>query len=102
MIRVLFVEASSGGVVGGSLTGLFHQIRGMDRGRFESSMVLYETKEIEKDLAAAGVPVHHVSRRRVPKEHALLNVGGYHRAKGIGGVRASLQLARQGVRLAFE
>lgn len=102
MIRVLIVEASSGGVVGGSLTGLFHQILGMNRARFAPAMALYEEKDIEKDLAAAGVPVFHVSRRRLPKEHGLLNVDGYRRAKSIGGVRASLQVARQGLRLAVE
>jgi hypothetical protein len=41
MIRVLYVEATSGGVVGGSLTGLYHLIRGLDRNRFEPAMVLY-------------------------------------------------------------
>ena len=40
MTRVLFVEASSGGVLGGSLTGLYHLIRGMPRDRFAPMMVL--------------------------------------------------------------
>jgi glycosyltransferase involved in cell wall biosynthesis len=102
MIRVLIVEASMGGVVGGSLTGLFHQIRGMDRRRFAPAMVLYEPKDIEKDLAADRVPVYHVSRRRVRKEHPLLGADGYRRAKQVGSVRASLSLVRHGVRLAVE
>jgi glycosyltransferase involved in cell wall biosynthesis len=102
MIRVLYVEASSGGVVGGSLTGLYHLIRGLDRGRFEPAMLLYEPKEIEADLKALAVRVHHVHRRRIPKEHALLQYEGYRRAKGFGGVRLLLGLGRQALRLAAE
>jgi glycosyltransferase involved in cell wall biosynthesis len=102
MTRVLFVEASTGGVVGGSLSGLYHLIRGMDRRRFEIGMVLYEAKRIEGDLAALAVPVHHIARARLPKEHALLGVNGYHRAKEIGPVRASLRMGRQGARLLAE
>ena len=88
-INVLFVEASSGGVLGGSLTGLYHLMRGMDRDRFRLGMVLYETKPIEADLARLDVAVHHVSRRRLPKQHGLLGehpelhcvvAGGVHRA----------------------
>ena len=102
MVRVLFVEASSGGVVGGSLTGLYHLIRGLDRARFAAAMVLYEHKEIETELRAMSVPVHHVSRRRVPKQHALLQYDGYHRAKSVGAVRSVLGLGRQSLRIAVE
>ena len=52
MIKVVFVEASTGGVVGGSLTGLYHLIRGLDRTQFAPAMVLYEPKAIEADLRA--------------------------------------------------
>lgn len=102
MIRVLFVEASSGGVVGGSLTGLYHCIRGMDRSRFSPAMVLYEKKEIERDLAADGVPVYHVRRRWLPKEHGLLRYEGYQRARRIGAVARSLRFGRQALRLCAE
>jgi glycosyltransferase involved in cell wall biosynthesis len=102
MIRVLFVEASSGGVVGGSLTGLYHLIRGLDRTRFAPAMVLYETKTIESDLVAIDVPVYHVPRHRVPKEHALLKHSGYQRAKRAKIVRSVLELGRQTLRLAVE
>jgi glycosyltransferase involved in cell wall biosynthesis len=102
MIRVLYVEASSGGVVGGSLTGLYHLIRGLDRNRFEPVMVLYEPKAIEADLKALAVRVHHVRRRRIPKEHALLQYDGYHRAKAFSSVRLLLGLGRQALRLAVE
>src|SRR5512135_1637278 len=102
MVRVLFVEASSGGVVGGSLTGLYHLIRGLDRQRFAPAMVLYEDKEIETELHVLGVPVHHVSRRRLPKQHALLDYEGYHRAKSLGAVRSVLTLGRQTLRVLVE
>ena len=102
MIRVLFVEASSGGVVGGSLTGLYHLIRGLDRTRFVSGMVLYEPKDIEVDLQAIEVPVYHVRRHRVSKEHALLKSEKYRRAKSSKEIRSLLALGRQILRLAVE
>jgi glycosyltransferase involved in cell wall biosynthesis len=52
--RILFVEASAGGVVGGSLTGILHLIRRLDRRRFAPALVLFEPKEILTD----GAPVH--------------------------------------------
>jgi len=100
--RVLFVEASSGGVVGGSLTGLYHLIRGLDRTRFSPAMVLYEPKSIEADLKALDVPVYHLRRYRMAKEHALLNYDGYHQAKQSREVRSLLRLGRQTLRLAVE
>ena len=102
MVRVLFVEASSGGVVGGSLTGLYHLIRGLDRARFAPAMVLYEPKEIEADLQTIHVPVYHTRRRRVPKEHALLKYEGYQHAKASRPIRNLLSLGRHGLRLAVE
>ena len=102
MTTVLFVEASSGGVLGGSLTGLYHLIRGMDRARFRIGMALYEPKVIEGDLTALDVSVHHVARRRLPKEHALLGLEGYRRAKALGAVRTGLHAARQTARLLAE
>jgi glycosyltransferase involved in cell wall biosynthesis len=102
MITVLFVEASSGGVLGGSLTGLYHLIRGMDRQRFHIGMALYEHKAIEDELAQLAVPVHHVPRRRLPKQHALLELDGYRKAKSLGAVRAGLGGVRQAARLLAE
>src|SRR5438876_131975 len=52
--RILFVEASTGGVVGGSLTGILHLIPHLDRARFTPSLALFESKSIAVD----GVPVH--------------------------------------------
>src|SRR5262245_55783946 len=102
MIRVLIVEASSGGVVGGSLTGLYHLIRGLDRQRFTPAMALYEPKSIEVDLAALDVPVYHVQRRRMSKQHGLLESPTYQRAKAANAVRAALGVGRQALRLAVE
>lgn len=102
MTTVLFVEASSGGVLGGSLTGLYHLIRGMDRTRFRLGMALYEPKPIEADLARLNVPVHHVLRHRLPKQHALLELNGYHHAKSLGAIRAGLKAGRQAAQLMAE
>ncbi len=102
MTTVLFVEASTGGVLGGSLTGLYHLIRGMDRQRFRIGMALYEHKVIERDLAQLAIPVHHVQRRRLPKQHPLLELDGYRAAKSVGSVRAGLRAARQSARLLVE
>src|SRR5262245_30522193 len=102
MIRVLFVEASSGGVVGGSLTGLLHLIRGLDRARVAPEMVLYERQPIEGELRSWNVPVHHVSRRRVSKEHALLDSPQHQRAKRVAAVRRLLGWGRQILRFAVE
>jgi glycosyltransferase involved in cell wall biosynthesis len=52
--RILFVEASTGGVVGGSLTGILHLIAHLDRTRFEPALALFEAKPIP----ANGVPIH--------------------------------------------
>ena len=42
------------------------------------------TRRSRADLRGIEVPVHHVSRRRVPKQHALLEYDGYQRAKSVG------------------
>ena len=52
--RILFVEASTGGVVGGSLTGILQLIAHLDRARWVPSLALYEAK----GMATDGVPVH--------------------------------------------
>jgi len=54
--RILFVEASTGGVVGGSLTGILHLIPRLDRARFAPVLSLFEEKKgIDTD---GGFPVH--------------------------------------------
>ena len=52
--RILFVEASTGGVVGGSLTGILQLIARLDPARWAPALALYEAKPI----ASNGVPVH--------------------------------------------
>jgi glycosyltransferase involved in cell wall biosynthesis len=57
--RLLFVEASVGGVLGGSLTGILHLVRHMDRARFAPEVVLYEDKPaVAAGLLADGIPTH--------------------------------------------
>ncbi|HEV7732177.1 MAG TPA: glycosyltransferase family 4 protein [Candidatus Binatia bacterium] len=56
--RIVFVEASIGGVVGGSLTGILHLLERIDRTRFAPSLVLYEEKPVADELRASGIPVH--------------------------------------------
>jgi len=55
---VLFVEASVGGVLGGSLTGILHLMERMDRRRYAPALVLYEPKDVIPALRADGIPVH--------------------------------------------
>jgi glycosyltransferase involved in cell wall biosynthesis len=56
--RILFVEASVGGVLGGSLTGILQLIDRLDRSRFAPSLLLYQSKDVIPQLEADGVPVH--------------------------------------------
>ena len=55
---MLFVEASVGGVLGGSLTGILHLMERMDRRRYAPALVLYESKDVIPALRADGIPVH--------------------------------------------
>lgn len=98
---VLLVEASSGGIVGGSLTGLVQQVRGMD-GEWRPVMALYEHKSIERELNEHGVRVFHVSRWRMPKEHALQRANAYHQVRRVGALREGMHLGRQVLRTAAE
>ncbi len=56
--RVLYIESSMGGVVGGSLTGICHLVRGLDGERFQASLALYQDKSVRADIEGAGVRVH--------------------------------------------
>jgi len=101
-MRVMFVEASSGGVVGGSLTGLYHLIRGLVATGVTCSIALYEPKTIEGDLLAHGVEVYHLARRRLPKQHGLLQLDSYQKAKRVGAVARTFALGRRAIRLVLE
>jgi glycosyltransferase involved in cell wall biosynthesis len=65
-------------------------------------MALYERKGIEPELTALGVPVFHLRRRRIPKEHPLLFYEGYHRAKRVRPIGSGLHAARLTARLLME
>lgn len=93
-MNVAFLEASSGSVVGGSLTGMLELLRGIDRGRIAPFVVLYEEKPVVAELREQGVPVRVVDKRRLPKEHALQSQQAYARAKRIGVFSAVLRAAR--------
>jgi glycosyltransferase involved in cell wall biosynthesis len=56
--RILFVECSVGGVLGGSLTGILHLLDRLDRRRFEPALALFESKKVIARLQAKGVRVH--------------------------------------------
>jgi len=64
--RILFIEASVGGVLGGSLTGILHLIERLNRRRFAPAVALYESKDVIKTLEADGVPVHVLPRLPEP------------------------------------
>jgi glycosyltransferase involved in cell wall biosynthesis len=58
--KVLFVEGSAGGVVGGSLTGILELLPYLDRRRYEPALVLAEPKP---GLALADTPIHVLAPR---------------------------------------
>lgn len=93
-MNVVFLEASSGSVVGGSLTGMLELLRGVDRTRVHPSVVLYEHKPCIAGLEADGISVAVFPRRKLPKEHALQDSVTYSRAKRVGAVSALLKAAR--------
>jgi glycosyltransferase involved in cell wall biosynthesis len=58
--KVLFVEGSAGGVVGGSLTGILELLPYLDRQRYAPALVLAEPKP---GLDLPGVPIHVLAPR---------------------------------------
>ncbi|MFP6610234.1 MAG: glycosyltransferase family 4 protein [Deltaproteobacteria bacterium] len=101
-MKVLYVEASSGQVVGGSLTGMLELVAGLDRSVYEPAVLLYEDKPVIKDLVSQGIPVRVFSKRRLPKEHALQDRAGYVRAKRAPGVTRALKNLRAALTFLFE
>jgi glycosyltransferase involved in cell wall biosynthesis len=101
-VKILFLEASSGQVVGGSLTGMLELIGGLDRSRYTPVVVLYEDKPITRQLRAQGVHVRIFSKRRLPKEHTLQEKTGYRHVKGYPGITPLLQGARATLTFLFE
>jgi glycosyltransferase involved in cell wall biosynthesis len=101
-VKVVFVEASSGSVVGGSLTGMLELLRGIDRARITPSVVLYEHKPCIGELRERGIPVTVVSRRVLPKTHALQESTAYAGARNVRAVASALQLLRRSATFAAE
>lgn len=93
-MNVVFLEASSGSVVGGSLSGMLELLRGLDRSRVSPFVVLYEHKPSTAELVRGGVPVRVFDKRRLPKEHGLEASAVYAKARRIGGVAALLRNLR--------
>jgi glycosyltransferase involved in cell wall biosynthesis len=71
--RIVFVEASIGGVVGGSLTGILQLLERIDRTRFAPTLVVYEDKPVVDELRASGIPVHVLPPLPVPRADAARN-----------------------------
>jgi len=101
-INVVFLEASSGSVVGGSLTGMLELLRGIDRSRISPSVVLYEHKPCIEALEADGIPVSVFAKSRLPKQHALQHKPAYSRAKRLGPIASLLWFARTTATFLFE
>lgn len=76
-VRVLYIESSVGGVMGGSLTGLQHFLRGIDRREYQPVVVLYENKPIEGELVEAGIPVRVFRKQQRGRYHPLQTIGAY-------------------------
>ena len=101
-MKILYVEASSGQVVGGSLTGMLELVAGLDRSVFVPAVLLYEDKPVIKDLVSRGVTVRVFSKRRLPKEHAFQDQSVYVRAKRVPGVTRTLKNLRALLTFVFE
>jgi glycosyltransferase involved in cell wall biosynthesis len=101
-VNVVFLEASSGSVVGGSLTGMLELLRGIDRDRITPAVVLYEHKACIPDLELDGIAVSVFRKSRLPKEHVLQDSSGYARARRLGAVRSLLANARTASTLLLE
>ena len=101
-MKILYVEASSGQVVGGSLTGMLELVGGLDRSRYTPVVLLYEDKPVIKHLVAKGIRVRVFSKRRLPKEHGLQESQGYRQAKALPGVTPLLWNARAALTFVFE
>jgi glycosyltransferase involved in cell wall biosynthesis len=56
--RILFTDATQGGVLGGSLTGVIELLAHLDRSRFEPVLAFYEPKPIAAELERDGIRVH--------------------------------------------
>lgn len=101
-MKILFLEASSGQVVGGSLTGMLELVSGLDKSRYVPTVMLYEEKSVIKHINARGIPVRVFSKRRLPKEHTLQESPSYIKAKTYPGVTPLLINLRALITFVFE
>jgi glycosyltransferase involved in cell wall biosynthesis len=93
-LHVLYLEHSVGGVMGGSLTGLQHFLRGLDRRYIDPVVVLYEEKPLQTELAQSDIPVHVFRKRRRGRYHPLQKVEAYQRLRKRYGVRDLMRALR--------
>jgi glycosyltransferase involved in cell wall biosynthesis len=96
-MRVLYLEHSVGGVMGGSLTGLQHLLRGLDRRLIDPIVILYEEKPLQTELAQSDIPVRIFRNRRRARYHPLQKVGAYQRLRkrrGVGDLLHALRAFR--------
>ncbi len=101
-MRILFLEASSGQVVGGSLTGMLHLIGGLDQSVYEPIVILYEEKPVINALKMQGIRVRVFSKRRLPKENALQDHPSYIKAKSYSLVARIARNLRAAFTFVFE
>jgi len=83
--------------MGGSLTGLQHFLRGLDRRYIDPVVVLYEEKSLQTELAQSGIPVRVFRKRRRGRSHPLQNVEAYQRLRkrnGVGDLLRALRVLR--------
>jgi hypothetical protein len=86
--RILFVEASTGGVVGGSLTGILQLIARLDRTRFAPALALYEAKQIAANGCRSTSCRRHGVRRRRRARRGRARVARGRYLFGVVGARA--------------
>jgi len=95
--RILLVEHSETGLVGGSLTGLLHLVRGLDPRAYASTLLLYEQKPLDGALAGTGCRVLVLPAsglgRRVPVRRTLDDRAGrlVHLRRQAGAIRRFVQ-----------
>lgn len=94
-MKIVFVEASAGQVLGGSLTGLLHFLAALDRKVYAPVLVLYEHKAVAAQVEADGIRVHVTERRKLPKEHGLQGSKTFQGAKKKAGLGQLMQVLRR-------
>jgi glycosyltransferase involved in cell wall biosynthesis len=80
-MRVLYLEHSIGGVMGGSLTGLQHFLRGLDRRKIDPGVILYEEKTLQTELAQLDIPVRIFHKPTLERQHPLQKTKAYERLR---------------------